>query len=183
VYRKTLGEKVFDVALIIFFIILSVIMVFPFYNVVMNSLVSRGEYFSRAIILWPNELYLTSYAFIFSSEKLMRSLLITAFITVVGTIYSMFITVMLSYGLSKRYFPGRKILLTLIMITIIIAFTTLITSIFLNTLWLNIMMGKAFIALLPPRIIASLITIPVYAVVIKLFLKHFKYAVNEIPKV
>jgi ECF transporter S component (folate family) len=68
-------------------------------------------------------------------------------------------------------------------LTIIIAFTTLITSIFLNTLWLNIMMGKAFIALLPPRIIASLITIPVYAVVIKLFLKHFKYAVNDISKV
>ncbi len=57
-------------------------------------------------------------------------------------------------------------------LTIVISITMTITSLILNTLWLNIMMGKAFAVLLPPRIITALILIPIYVIVIKLFLKH-----------
>ena len=64
-------------------------------------------------------------------------------------------------------------------LTVVISITTVVTSILLNTLWLHIMMGKAFIALLPPRIIASLILIPVYVLVIRLILRQFKHVVND----
>ena len=68
-------------------------------------------------------------------------------------------------------------------LTIVVSITTVITSILLNTLWLNVMMGKAFAVLLPPRIIACLILIPIYVVVIRLFIKHFRHIVNDVPKI
>lgn len=64
-------------------------------------------------------------------------------------------------------------------ISIVVSVTTIITSLLLNTLWLNIMIGKAFAALLPPRIIACLILIPIYIIVIKLLLKHIRHFIKE----
>jgi ECF transporter S component (folate family) len=72
---------------------------------------------------------------------------------------------------------------TWLSLTVVVSITTVITSLLLNTLWLNIMIGKAFVALLPPRIIASLILIPIYVIVIKLFLKHLRHIVNDVPKI
>jgi len=60
-------------------------------------------------------------------------------------------------------------------LTLTVSVTILITSLLLNSLWLNIMYGQAFAVLLPPRIIAALILIPVYVLVSKLFLSHFRH--------
>jgi len=64
-------------------------------------------------------------------------------------------------------------------LTIVITITSLITSIILNTLWLNLMMGKAFAVLLPPRILANLIMIPIYVIVVRLILKHFRVMIED----
>ena len=61
---------------------------------------------------------------------------------------------------------------TWLSLSVVISITIIITSIILNTLWLNMMMGRAFVVLLPPRIIAALILIPIYVIVTKLFVKH-----------
>lgn len=63
--------------------------------------------------------------------------------------------------------------LSLKAVTIIVGITTITTSLILNTLWLNLIIGKAFALLLPPRIIATFILIPIYVVVIRLLLKTF----------
>ncbi|HHU48874.1 MAG: folate family ECF transporter S component [Caldicoprobacterales bacterium] len=65
---------------------------------------------------------------------------------------------------------------TWLSLTIVISITMTITSLILNTLWLNIMGGKAFTVLLPPRIVAALVLIPIYVVIIRLFLKHLTWA-------
>lgn len=114
--RKTTGEKVFDIFNVSFFILCIIIMIFPFWNVLMTSMVTMGEYYSKPMILWPDEFSLESYKYIFSSDDLLRSLGWTSFYTIVGTLYSMLITVMLAYGLSKKYLPGRNLFITLIMI-------------------------------------------------------------------
>lgn len=72
---------------------------------------------------------------------------------------------------------------TWLTLSIVVSITTVITSLLLNTLWLNIMISKAYIALLPPRILASLILIPIYVVVIKLLLKHLKFILKEVSKI
>jgi putative aldouronate transport system permease protein len=119
-------------------------MIIPFWNVLMTSLVSEGEYFSRPIIIWPHKMYFASYKYIFSSDKLIRSTGVTAFVTVVGTAYSMALTTMLSYGMSKKKMPGRNLLLGIILATMfidggLIPYYMLIKSLKLvNKIWVMI---------------------------------------------
>ncbi|MCK9526540.1 MAG: folate family ECF transporter S component [Limnochordia bacterium] len=43
--------------------------------------------------------------------------------------------------------------------------TDLVTGVFLNTLWLTILYGQGFFVILPMRLLARLVTLPVYTVV------------------
>jgi len=114
--KRSIGDLIFDVFLIILFVVLSIIMIYPLYSVLVSSLVSRGEYFRRILILWPEEFYFVSYQFIFASNQLLKSMGITVFVTIVGTLYSMIFTTGLSYGMSRSDLPGRKFFTTLILI-------------------------------------------------------------------
>jgi len=67
---------------------------------------------------------------------------------------------------------------TWVSLALTILITQTITSLILNTLWLSIMGGQALVVLLPPRIIAALILMPVYVVIIKLFLKHVYHTIK-----
>jgi putative aldouronate transport system permease protein len=143
-YKRSIGERTFDVLLVIFFVLLIFIMLFPFYNVLVTSFVSRGEYYAKAIILWPEKFYLDSYKFILSSNKLIKSMGMTAFITIAGTVYSMFLSITLAYGLSRKKLPGRSFFLTLILFTMffgggLIPYYLLIRSLkLINTAWVMI---------------------------------------------
>ncbi|NMB20685.1 MAG: folate family ECF transporter S component [Firmicutes bacterium] len=44
--------------------------------------------------------------------------------------------------------------------------TDLVTGIFLNTLWLTILYGQGFFVILPMRVLARLVTLPVYTFVV-----------------
>ncbi|MBC7087182.1 MAG: folate family ECF transporter S component [Tissierellales bacterium] len=62
---------------------------------------------------------------------------------------------------------------------LIIAFvTTIIVSVLLNTLWLSQLFGRGFMVLLPTRLIASIINIPIYAFVISYLMKYLKQFAN-----
>ena len=57
-------------------------------------------------------------------------------------------------------------------LSLAVSITTIVTSL-MNTLWLKILCGEAFAVLLPPRILAALILIPIYVLVIKVLLNAF----------
>ncbi|MDG2866037.1 hypothetical protein P7M39_24730, partial [Vibrio parahaemolyticus] len=56
--------------------------------------------------------------------------------------------------------------------------TTIIVSVLLNTLWLSQLFGRGFMVLLPTRLIASIINIPIYAFVISYLMKYLKQFAN-----
>jgi hypothetical protein len=51
-------------------------------------------------------------------------------------------------------------------VTFAVTLTYVINALILNTLWLSMMFDQGFIAFLPGRIVAAVITIPVYTLVI-----------------
>lgn len=164
-YKRSIGERTFDVLLVIFFILLIVVMLYPFYNVLITSFVSRGEYYAKALILWPEKFYLDSYKFILSSNKLVKSMGITVFVTIAGTLYSMFLSVTLAYGLSRKKLPCRNFFLSLILFTMffgggLIPYYLLIRNLkLINTAWVmiipagintwNFMVMKSFFSQIP----------------------------------
>jgi len=135
----------FDYVNIFIFLILIVIMVFPFWSVVMTSLVTEHEFYNRGVILWPQDPTIKWYQFIFASDKLLRSFFVTTGVTLLGTLYSLTVTTTLSFGLSKKTLPGRGIFLTLIIITMffgggLIPYYMLIRSLGLvNSFWVMVL--------------------------------------------
>ena len=76
------------------------------------------------------------------------------------------------------FIPGlllyqRKESLTLIHVGAVVLFTDLITGVFLNTLWLTILYGQGFFVILPMRVLARLVTLPIYT--LTLFLGNKVY--------
>ncbi len=59
---------------------------------------------------------------------------------------------------------GSKLNLWQIGVTILI--TDLITGVFMNTLWLTILYGQGFFVILPMRLLARLVTLPIYTVTV-----------------
>lgn len=142
--KKLNAYSAFDYINIVFFIILGIIMIFPFWNVFVTSIVTEGEFYSTPFILWPKEVTFRWYEFIFANDKLITSFFVTVFVTVVGTIYSLFLTTTLAYGLSKKSLPGRNFFLTMIIITMffdggLIPYYMLIRNLgFVNKIWVMI---------------------------------------------
>lgn len=142
--KKLNHYTVFDWCNVIFFILLGLVMIFPFWNVFVTSVATEGEFYSTPFILWPKETTFNWYRFIFSNDKIITSFFVTVFVTVAGTVYSLFLTTTLAYGLSKKTLPGRSFFLTLIIITMffdggLIPYYMLIRNMgFVNKIWVMI---------------------------------------------
>ena len=73
--------------------------------------------------------------------------------------------VVIPFVISKK-FKGDERLVSFDKIAFVVSVTYVINALLLNTLWLSIMFDQGFIAFLPGRVIAAVVTIPVYTIVI-----------------
>lgn len=109
----------FEILNYVFFVLVLVIMLYPFWHVLMGSFMSQGEYYRKLLFLWPSVPTLENYRIIVTESDVIPPLLNTIGVTIVGTSVSLMFTAYLSYGLSKR-FPGVGIVMQLIVLTMII---------------------------------------------------------------
>lgn len=99
----------FDIFLIVFLAILALLILYPFYNAILISIISEKEYITTPILLFPKDVTFDAYKYLFKEGSLFNGMIVTLFVTIVGIMYNMFLTVLCSYILTKA-FPGRKIL-------------------------------------------------------------------------
>ncbi|MEA5015291.1 MAG: carbohydrate ABC transporter permease [Candidatus Limiplasma sp.] len=97
--------------------LLCLVMVFPFYNMLLMSFAPFAEVSGGQLYLWPKGFDLTNYKIIFSDLKLTRSFGVSVFNTFFGTALAMAVTTCAGYAFSKKSLPGRTFLLTLFVIT------------------------------------------------------------------
>ncbi len=107
---------VFDMLNIAFFVLVTLIMIFPFWNVLMISIVDHKVYVENSLVLFPSKLDLGAYRFIFSTSQIINSLKISVFITILGACYNMLLTISMGYALSIKNLPGRKGFITFVLI-------------------------------------------------------------------
>lgn len=115
--RGGLGSHIFDILNVLFFISLAIIVILPFWNIFVISLSTQGEYMRTPFLIFPTEPTLQNYEYLLSSALIPRSYLVTIVITACATVFHLFCTSMLAYGLSKRRLHGRKFFLAFLMIT------------------------------------------------------------------
>lgn len=94
----------------VFFAIVGIIMVYPFWYVVMYSFSDPAKASLSSLYLWPAGFTFENYAYAFSKKILFTGFFNSVFLTLVGTGVNMLLTVLLAYPLSKDTLPGKKLL-------------------------------------------------------------------------
>ncbi len=118
----SLGDRIFTYLIYIILIIAAAATLFPFLDVVLTSVTPTEEIVKNAkrLISVPKHPTLSHYIYILKGDKaIVRALLITIFRTCAGTFLSMAVTVLTAYPLSKKFLPGRNILMKIFFFTMI----------------------------------------------------------------
>lgn len=87
----------------------------------------------------------------------------TLILVLMGLVTALFIA--LPFAISSKY-KNKISQISFDKIAFVVSSTYVINALFLNTLWLSMMLDKGFVALLPGRVVASVITIPLYSWII-----------------
>lgn len=105
-----------DVIIAVVMGIWGLIILYPFYNTLLISLVSQSTYLQTPFMLYPKGITLDSYRYVFQSGALLSGFRVTLILVTVGTAYNMFLTVTLAYALT-RPFPGNKFVHYMVLFT------------------------------------------------------------------
>lgn len=97
----------FDAVLLILLTLLGLIIVYPFYNTILVSIVPQADYTRNPFMLWPERITFESYQFVFDSPLLLNSMGNSVKLALVGTVYNMILTVLMAYAFTKPI-PGRN---------------------------------------------------------------------------
>lgn len=117
--KRTWGTALFDACNYALLAVVAIVTVLPFLYVLSGSLVGSEELLAKKIVLVPTHVTWAAYDYIFSTRTIPRSLLITVFITVAGTLINLLATTLMAYPLARRTLRGRKPLMLMIVFTML----------------------------------------------------------------
>lgn len=117
-YRTAAGVT-FDAANYIVLSLFGLAAVLPFVYVIAGSFASDAELTSRAVFFIPKTFTLNAYEFIFSTDTIVKSIGVSVYITVIGTLVNLFFTVTMAYSLAKRGLYGRNLVLNLVIFSML----------------------------------------------------------------
>lgn len=119
IHERNWGSRLFDTLNITLLVLFALSTVLPFIHVVSSSLADPTETLSRDFMLFPTRFTLDAYRFIFSTDRIIVSLMVTVFLTVTGTLVNLMMSALMAYPLSRRDLIGRKPVMMLVTFTLL----------------------------------------------------------------
>ena len=120
----SLQQTVFKVAVkaftYLFLVVMALIVLFPFYWMIISSLKSLEEYRFNIPTFWPKVMVLGNYAEAFTEASLGTLFLNTAYVGVVSTILSLVITVLSAFAFARLEFKGKDAMFGALLATMMI---------------------------------------------------------------
>lgn len=114
--RKDPMEIIAFVVLTLFALLIAV----PFYNVIIVSITGQAEYLrAGGLMLFPMQPTLDSFKRLFQNNLLWTGYRSTLTIVGIGMPMNVLLTFCMAYGLSRKGWPGRRIVFVLVLITMI----------------------------------------------------------------
>jgi multiple sugar transport system permease protein/putative aldouronate transport system permease protein len=99
-------------------LVMLALVVVPLYTVVLTSFSTQASInIAGGLVIWPHGLTLSAYQEIIGGGVVGRALVISLVITTVGTAFSMLITILAAYGLSRAHSFGHRTMLMIMLIT------------------------------------------------------------------
>ena len=103
-----------------FLLTMALIVLFPFYWMIISSLKTLTEYRLSVPTFWPRQIMFSNYAEAFSAAGLGRLFMNTLYVGVVSTLLSLVITVLSAFAFARLEFKGRDTMFGLLLATMMI---------------------------------------------------------------
>ena len=103
-----------------FLIIMALIVIFPFYFMLISSVKSLAEYQEPEMTFFPREIFLSNYVDAFTQADLGNLFLNTLYVGVVSTLLSLVITVLSAFAFARLEFKGKNALFAALLATMMI---------------------------------------------------------------
>lgn len=172
--RRVGGVQVFDALNAVVLVGLAVVTLLPFLYVVAGSFAQESEIAARSFFLWPREVVVGSYQYMFSTDTFLRSLVVTVGVTAVGMVIQVLLTFTMAYPLSRRSLPGRNLALNLVVFTMVFSGGMIPTYLIVRELGLL----NTYWALVLPLAIN-----PFYLIVVKNFFQELPEELQEAARI
>ena len=118
--QSRVGKTAVQIFTYVFLIIMALIVLFPFYWMIISSLKTLEEYRLNVPTFWPQKVMLSNYAEAFTTANLGDLFVNTMIVGVVSTLLSLIITVLSAFAFARLEFKGRETLFTLLLATMMI---------------------------------------------------------------
>ena len=136
----------------LFLMIMALIVLFPFYWMIISSLKTEVEYRQTIPTFWPQQMMFSNYADAFDTANLGTLFLNTLYVGVVSTLLSLVITVLSAFAFARLEFKGKNAMFAALLATMMIPgeLFTITNYITINNLnWMN-----SFYALIIPFLVS-----------------------------
>lgn len=146
VYKRKRFDAV-DVLVVTLLTLWMLLIIIPFVNAIAISFATQKEYVDNPLMLFPSEPTLKSYELLFNDYRILTGFRTSFLIVLIGVPANMLLTTVLAYGTSRGDYPGKKIIISGILFTML--FNGGIIPLYLqmkefhltNTLWSVVLAG------------------------------------------
>lgn len=114
--RKRTGT---DYLINIILMLVAIVMILPFYNVLITSFADPAAVVKQQFYLIPTSFNVSSYKILLDGSYVGKALMNSLIVTVLGTSVNMVVTTCGAYALSKKSMPGRSIMMAGIVFTML----------------------------------------------------------------
>ena len=118
--RQRVVRILVQIFLYVFLVIMALIIVFPFYFMLISSVKELAEYRLSVQTLWPNKIVLYNYIEAFKTASLSTLFANTLYVGVVSTILSLVITVVTAFVFARLEFKGKNAMFAALLATMMI---------------------------------------------------------------
>lgn len=118
--RQKIGKTIVMIGVYAFLLLMALIVLFPFYWMLISSVKTLDEYRMSVPTFWPKTIMLSNYAEAFTSAGLGRLFFNTMYVGIVSTILSLIITVLSAFAFARLEFKGRDAMFGLLLGTMMI---------------------------------------------------------------
>jgi putative aldouronate transport system permease protein len=114
--RNLRSNNLFDYINIVFLCVFGLLILYPFYNSILVSFTPESTYVKTPFMLYPKAFTLGSYYLVFRFKVIYTGYAVTLFVTVVGVLYNMLLTVLMAYCFNQS-FPLKRFLFFIVLFT------------------------------------------------------------------
>ncbi len=171
---RSISSRIIDIGIYIILSMIALVTLLPFVHVVAGSFTTTAEIARKGFVLIPTVWDFTAYRYIFSTDMMIRGLANSIFVTAAGTAFSMLVTMLMAYGLSRRDLDGRSSIMFLVVFTMLFSGGLIPTFIVVKELGLI----DSYLSLIIPTTISAF-----NMIILKNFFQNLPEGLEESAKI